>query len=275
MPATEATNVKTAGATGADEVRQLARTFQYDRYVAALLLPRRHREALIVLAAFAAELQRIPFAVTEPMMAAVRLQWWRDELMTAAAPGAKARRSGHQLCDALVGVALRCALPFGLLQGMIDAAGTELDATPLAEAAETRQVLVKFEGALFELAGRVLSADAPRELWQQAAIAYGGAWLAAEHPRREAVGAQTYVSQACGDAQQAFVTPANEALAALRAGRAELDAGARGALLPLATVAPLLRGVATQVQHTDATNGLMSDFTRARLILWTYWRGRI
>lgn len=272
MPATEATNVKT---TGADEIRQLARTFQYDRYVAALLLPRRHREALIVLAAFAAELQRIPFAVTEPMMAAVRLQWWRDELMTAAAPGAKAQRSGHHLCDALVAVALRCALPFGLLQGMIDSAETELDATPLAEAAETRQVLVKFDGALFELAGRVLDAKASRELWQLAAIAYGGARLMAEYPRREAVGAQTYVSQACGDAHHAFVTPANAALAAVRARRAELDAGARGALLPLATVAPLLRGVATQDQHTDATNDLMSDFTRARLILWAYWRGRI
>ncbi len=270
MPATEATNARAAGA---DEIQQLARTFQYDRYMAALLLPRRHREALIVLAAFAGELQRIPFAVTEPMMAAVRLQWWRDELIAAAAVGGDAGRSGHRLCDALVAVAQSYELPFGLLQGMIDATETELDTTPLVEAADTRQVLVKFEGALFELAGRVLGAEVPREWWLQAAMAYGGARLAAEHPHRQAAGAQTYVSQGCADANEAFVTPANAALAALRARRA--DAAARGALLPLATVAPQLRGVATQVQQTDATNGLMSDFTRARLILWAYWRRRI
>ena len=122
MSATEATNART---TGADEVRQLARTFQYDRYIAALLLPRRHREALIVLAAFAGELQRIPFLVSEPMMAAIRFQWWRDELMAAAAPEAGERRTGHRLCDTLVTVARTYYLPFGLLQGIIDAAETE------------------------------------------------------------------------------------------------------------------------------------------------------
>jgi phytoene synthase len=255
-----------------DEIRQLARTFQYDRYVAALLLPRQHRDALIVLAAFAAELQRIPFIVSEPMMAALRFQWWRDELLAASAPTAGERRSGHQLCDALVGVARGYNLPFGLLQGIIDAAETENDPTPFAEAAETQQILVKFEGALFELTGRVLGADGPRAVWTEAAVAYGGARLAAEYAWRKSIGAQTYVSQECANENDAFVTPARDALAAARARWAELDRAARGALLPLATAEPVLRRVATQSQQTDATNKPLSDFARARIILWAHWR---
>lgn len=269
MPATQATNAE------ADEVRQWARIYQYDRYMSALLLPRRHREALIVLAAFAAELQRIPFIVSEPMMAAVRFQWWRDELISAAAPGAKPAKTGHQLCDAVVATARDYDLPFGLLQGMIDASETELDVTPFAEAAETRQVLIKFEGALFELAGRVLASGVARDIWQLSAVAYGSARLAAEYARRHAVGAQTFKSQDCKDTVQAFVDPARQALEAVRARASKMDRGSKGALLPLATVAPLLRVVAGQDQHTDATNALLSDFARARLILWAHWRGRI
>lgn len=254
----------------ADDIRQLARTYHYDRYVAALLLPRRHREALILLAAFAAELQRIPFAVGEPMMAAIRLQWWRDALGSAAGPGGEDALSGHPFCDALIGVARAYALPFGLLQGMIDAAETELDATPLAEAGEVRQVLIKGEGAQFELAGRVLGADVPREIWHQAAIAHGGARLAAEYPLRLEGGAQTYLSQACAGPQQAFIDPAAAALAALRGSG---SGTAHGALLPLATVAALLRAVAARGQHSRDTNVLLTDFKRARLILWAHWFG--
>lgn len=271
----EAAAGTTSAAAAAEEIRQLARTFQYDRYIAALLLPRRHREALVVLAAFAGELQRIPTIVTEPMMAALRFQWWRDELIAAAAPDGSERRTGHPLRDAVVRVARDGHLPFGLLQGMLDAAEVELDPTPLADAGETRQLLTKFDGALFELAARVLGSEAPRDVWQGAAMAYGGARLAAELRQRQAVGAQTYLSRSCPDGVEAFVEPAAAALDALRARFGGFDCEVRGALLPLATVPPLLRGVASQNQQTDAINSSITDFARVRRILWAHWRGRI
>lgn len=256
-----------------EEVRGLARTFQYDRYVAALLLPRQHREALIVLAAFAAELQRIPFIVSEPMMAAIRFQWWRDELLEAGRSRTVHRRSGHGLCDALVAVAQAGNLPFGLMQGMIDAAETENDPTRFAHYDETRQILVKREGALFELAGRVLAAEAEREVWADAALAYGGARLAAEHVWRKEIGAQTYVSQDCAGTGDALIKPAKKALAAIQSTWHALDRGSKGALLPLATVEPQLQRLATQSQQTDATKTSLSNFARARTILWAHWRG--
>jgi phytoene/squalene synthetase len=267
----------------ADQIRQLVRIYQYDRYIAALLLPRKHREALIVLAAFGAELQRIPNIVSEPMMAAVRMQWWRDELSTAAAPNTAGRptewRTGHRLGDALVDVVRSYNLPFGLLQGMIDAAETELDPTPFADAAETRQVLVKFDGALFELAGRILGADASRDIWADAARAYGYARLASQGEWRQLSGAQTYVSRdlgAKGDYGAAtFCEKAEQGLAAIRERYSSLDKAARGALLPLATVPPLLRSIAMSLQQSDVTQAAISDFSRARAILWAHWRRRV
>jgi len=267
----------------ADEIRQMVRAYQYDRYVAALLLPRKHREALIVLAAFGAELQRIPNIASEPMMAAIRMQWWRDELSAAAANNGagqqEVRRTGHQLCDALVETAGSYNLPFGLLQGMIDAAETELDPTPFSDTAETRQVLIKFEGAMFELAGRILGSHVPRDVWADAAEAYGYARLSTEHGWRKRNGLQTYVSKEIGAEDQnhlaAFVRSAEQAAAAVRTRYATLDTAAKGALLPLATVPTLLRTSPLTKHQPDDAELAISNSGRALALLWAHWRGRI
>ena len=97
--------------------------------------------------------------------------------------------------------------------------------------------------------------------------------LAEELGQRRAAGAQTYLSRSCPDGVEAFTAPAEAALAELRVRFGALDRGTRGALLPLATVPPRLRGVASQNQQNDAINSRMSEFARARHILWVHWRG--
>jgi len=263
----------------AEEIRLLAKTYQYDRYVSALLAPRRYREALIILAAFGAELQRIPLLVTEPMMAAIRLQWWRDELSAAVHARHGGRRIGHRLFDALVETTTANRLPVGLLQGMIDAAETELDPKPFNDSAETRQVLIKFDGALFELAGRLLESSASRDVWLLAAQAYGNARLAHEAAWRQKSGAQTYLAAdrpaAKVEAAEHFASDARDALAKLRLLRRDLDRGALRALLPLAAIQPFLRSAAMSLQQSDGITAPPSDFSRARRILWAHWRGPI
>jgi len=49
-----------------------------DRYRAALLGSKAQRERLCVIYAFHAELAKIPELVSEPMIGAIRYQWWRD-----------------------------------------------------------------------------------------------------------------------------------------------------------------------------------------------------
>ena len=61
-----------------DVIRLAARAYERDRYLAALLSPAARRDDLLVLAAFAGDVGRIASSVSEPMMGAIRLQWWRD-----------------------------------------------------------------------------------------------------------------------------------------------------------------------------------------------------
>src|SRR5262245_18945094 len=139
-------------ATPDDEaVAVAANAGEPDRYLAAVLAPPRQREALLALAAFAAELGRIPrLAVREPVMGEVRLQWWRDAL---ALP--EGERAGHVLADAVRRVTRDCALPALLLDGMIEARAQELETAPFADDAALHQFLWNTEGAQFALAARV------------------------------------------------------------------------------------------------------------------------
>lgn len=262
------------------EARELARTYQYDRYLSALLLARRNRAQLATLAAFAGELQRIPFIVSEPMMARVRLQWWRDALVAGVQAGRHtgAEGSGHPLADAVLMTAKECALPIGLLQGMIDAAETELEPDLFADTLAVDQIMNKFDGALFELAGRVLVSQTSRDVWTSAAHAFGYARLAAEVNWRIKVGAQTYGSRdiAQGESlQRVFIARAEQGLAEVCDRYPTLDRPAQGALLPLAVVRPMLKACAMASKQSGGTPVYVSQFTRARALLWAHWRRQI
>lgn len=95
---------------------ETARTHALDTYLAALLAPRGDRDDLIVLAAFEGELDRIPAQASGPMVAEIRLQWWRDWI-GAVEPGA---RSGNPLADALADVMLRHRLDKAGLVASVD-----------------------------------------------------------------------------------------------------------------------------------------------------------
>ena len=57
---------------------ETVRAHNPDRYLTALMAPRRVRGSLMALYAFNAELARIPALVSEPALGEIRLQWWRD-----------------------------------------------------------------------------------------------------------------------------------------------------------------------------------------------------
>src|SRR5215471_17899065 len=63
-----------------DEVRAADR----DRFLAALFAPEPQRRDLLALLAFDHELARTRTVTREPMMARIRLQWWRDAVAEAA-----------------------------------------------------------------------------------------------------------------------------------------------------------------------------------------------
>lgn len=153
-------------------MRNSARAWEPDRYLAALLAPRHARSGLIALAAFCGEVARIPLAVGEPMIGDIRLQWWHDALSKARAGAA----TGSPVADALWRAIERHELPEALFLSILDARSRELDPEPLADEPALERVLGDSEGAAFRLAARILSADegpAVNDVLTAAGQAYG------------------------------------------------------------------------------------------------------
>src|SRR5262245_20169358 len=122
---------QTVPESDAAAVAAAAREGEPDRYLAALLAPAQRREALLAVAAFAAEVARVPFlAVREPAMGEVRLQWWRDALEQ---PGDA--RTGHAVADAVRAAVARynlpaATMPAATMTSLIDGHSEALDPAP-------------------------------------------------------------------------------------------------------------------------------------------------
>lgn len=137
-----------------------------DHFLTALFAPPERRETLFVLYAFNHELARARAMVSEPALALIRLQWWREVI-----EGARPR---HDIAGPL-GAALDAgALDRGDLGAMIDAREAEVEAIPTFDA--WRAYLDGAAGMLAVAAGRLLGAPSPEMLRGQGA-AYGAAQL--------------------------------------------------------------------------------------------------
>lgn len=101
-------------------ILQAAKANAPDYYLSALLAPSAARDDLLALAAFEGEIDRIAREVSEPMVAEIRLQWWRDWI-AAMQPGTS---SGNPLADALADVVARHGLDKEHLVASIDARST-------------------------------------------------------------------------------------------------------------------------------------------------------
>ncbi len=88
-----------------------------ERFTALMAAPVADRPILAVLYAFNCELARAPWASKEPMIAEMRLQWWRDTVEAEAlGPG-----PAHEVASPLGKLIRTKALPLDLLDGMAQA----------------------------------------------------------------------------------------------------------------------------------------------------------
>ena len=133
-----------------DAVRVAARAGSPDRYLAALLSPRAVRDDLIVLAALGAEIEKIPQQVSDPHIGEIRIQWWRDALLS---PDRRVK-SGHAIADAVLETLERHELPAEWINGHLDATVHELYAAPPDNEEQLALQLEMKEGALFRLAAK-------------------------------------------------------------------------------------------------------------------------
>lgn len=164
------------------EVRDTARHWNFDAYLAATLAPFERQSDLIAIAAFVGELERISQTVTEPTLAQIRVQWWRDELQRIG----RGDTSDHPIGVALAQAADRSGWPLGLLAGIADAAFDQLSAPDLGDAQMLNAWVGKRYGAPLALATRFRDHALPANLIEAAGRAYGLSVLA--HRLRSDVG---------------------------------------------------------------------------------------
>ncbi len=137
-------------ARGLSPCAELVRRHDPDRFFTALFAPPARREALFTLYAFNHELARAREVVSEPMLALIRLQWWREVVL-----GTPKR---HEVATPLAAmIAQGLLLPADLL-AMID--GREAEADPaMPDRAAWDAYLSATAGAVMIAAGRALGAD--------------------------------------------------------------------------------------------------------------------
>ena len=129
----------------------IVRRHDPDRFLTALFAPAARREALFTLYAFNHELARAREAVSEPMLALIRLHWWREVV-----DGTPKR---HEVATPLSHLIAQGRLLPADLMAMID--GREAEAEPaIPDRAAWNAYLTATAGAVMRAAGRALGAEA-------------------------------------------------------------------------------------------------------------------
>ncbi|MGZ2258195.1 squalene/phytoene synthase family protein [Roseobacter sp. A03A-229] len=129
-----------------------------DRFAATMASPVAARRILFPLYAFNVEVSRAPWVTKEPMIAEMRLQWWRDALEEIA-EGRPVRR--HEvvtpLADILTPDQARA------LDGLVDARRWDIGSDPFEDEAEMWRYLDATTGTLLWTAAQALGAGADEE----------------------------------------------------------------------------------------------------------------
>jgi len=114
---------ETQNQSDADYCREQVMRYDPDRFRTVLFAPAAVRDDLSVLYAFNLEIARIRETVSEPLLGAMRLQWWRETL--DAAYRGEARR--HAVAAPFADLIVRHGLPRAALDRLLDARGRDME----------------------------------------------------------------------------------------------------------------------------------------------------
>lgn len=149
------------------ECAETCRKHDPDRWLTALFAPDARRPALFALYAFNLEIARTAEQVSEAMLGAIRLQWWRETLEGIRA--GKPRR--HPVAEALhaAGAAGWSEADFSAL---IDARERDLEPEPMADLPALLHYAEATSAPLLRLAGEAIGAPLDAETSRYAGQAY-------------------------------------------------------------------------------------------------------
>ena len=233
-----------------------------DRFAAALAAPVAARRVLLPLYAFNVEISRAPWVTREPMIAEMRLQWWRDALEEIG-EGRPAR--AHEVVAALAPLLDRAAAE--MLGRAVAARRWDIHSEPFTDEADFAAYLDATSGGLMWTAARALGAAPETEpVVRDFAWGAGLAAFLRAIPELEARGRKPLPDGRPGAVQ----TLAREGLSRIsraRRSRHGLVHSAAPALYAGWQAAPVLNQAAADPPRVaDGTLGLSEFSRRARLL---------
>ena len=236
-----------------------------DRFLAAMAAPPKAREVLMALYAVNIEVARAPWASQEPLIARMRLQWWRDAL--------DALEAGQPVQGGEAAMALSALtnLDFAALQGIVEAREWDIEPGEFASETEFSNHIDAASGNLMWAAAKALGTSADLEpALRDIAYASGVArWLQAV-PALKSAGLKPLVDES-GSALQRM---AQEAQAKLRSRRGT-DLGIAIHAAREAWRAPAILRLAAEEPERILSGGLhTSEFRRRGSLLARVWLGR-
>jgi phytoene synthase len=155
----------------ASRLAQSVRAADPDRYFATLFAPALLRPHLFALYAFNHEVARIAETVREPMLGAIRLEWWRE----TAEQAARGAPRNHDVARGLAALFAAHKVELATLEGIIAARAFDASADQFADFAALENYLDATGGALMRAACIILGGDPA--VARPAALAYGLAGL--------------------------------------------------------------------------------------------------
>jgi phytoene/squalene synthetase len=126
-----------------------------DRFLAAMAAPPAAREVLFPLFAFNLEIARAPWVTAEPVIAEMRLQWWRD-MLAEAASGAPPR--AHEVAAPLARLIRDRGLDVAPLDAAVAARRWDIWREPFADDAALWAHLEATSGGILQAAAQALGA---------------------------------------------------------------------------------------------------------------------
>lgn len=235
-----------------------------DRFLSAMAAAPGDRELLLPLYAFNLEIARAPWVTSEPLIAEMRLQFWRevvDELETDA----PARP--HEVAEPLAAVVRGAALPTAPLMAMIDARSRDTEHDPFDDADALIDYLDATAGGLMWVAARALGAPdtAERAVRDMGAASGLASWLVAA-PDLEAHGRRP-LPDGRPQAVAELARTGLDWIARSRARRTVVPARAVPALLAGWRAGPILRMAARDPGRVPSGRLVQSEFARRGTLL--------
>lgn len=241
-----------------------------DRFLAVMAAPLAAREWLLPLYAFNLEVARAPWVTKEPMIAELRLQWWRDVIENAASGAARA----HEVAGPLHQVIGAAGLPAEVMDRLVAARRRDAWGEAFEDDAALDAYIEDTGAGLMWLAARAMGAPDKAEA---AVRAYG--WAAGLANYLGAVGALKARGRVAlpDDSAPAIAALAGRGLARLaeaRAARRTVTRGVAPALLAGWQAGGLLRMAADDPLAVTEGRLQLSEFARRWQLLRQVITGR-